>query len=171
MIAAGVFYSRQSAFWVRCSLFVCATYAHQKEVNFCVPFVRVCVLPSPYGCICVCVCVCCSVLVFVLCRLTLSCLFAQHLKGQRQRQANNQPGASQVLSFSLCLAPSRPAFICIYIRIYQDIYISASVCVIPMQLEPKMGTGCQWSLSPSPASAPVSFSFFSYPYSGYKHFG
>lgn len=46
---------------------VCATYAHQKEVNFC------------------------TVFVFVLCRLTLSCLFAQHLKGQRQDEPYSQP--------------------------------------------------------------------------------
>jgi len=130
MIAAGVFYSRQSAFWVRCSLFVCATYAHQKEVNFCVPFVRVCVLPSPYGCICVCVCVC-----VLLCACV--CLVSTDIKllvcttSQRTTATASQQSARSQSSLVLLPLPgSFPA--CFYMYIYQDIsgyiYICECVC-------------------------------------------
>lgn len=176
MIAAGVFYSRQSAFWVRCSLFVCATYAHQKEVNFCVPL-SVCACCSlslslfltVWLAVCVCVLLCACVCLVSTDIKLLVCTTSQ------RTTASQQSARSQS---SLVLPPSPTLTISafhIYINVYiykyiSYIYLRVCVCVIPMQLEPKMGTVCHWSLSPSPLFLFRSF-FFWYSCQGYGCFG
>lgn len=137
------------------------------------PCVRAVLSPSLsfslYGWLCVCVCF--SVLVFVLCRLTLSCLFAQHLKGQRQ--ANNQPGASQVLCSPLSQAHHLGLphiYKCIYIYKYIS-YIYLRMCVCnPNATWAKDGDSLPLELV-SFASVSFSFFFFWYSCQGYGCFG